>query len=475
MSIKLSNKDYIWSMVGTICSLGAYVIMEPFALYYLDDDMYGLYEIFQSLVQITVLFDFGFSTTFARNINYCWCGAKELKKTGAVFAEGTGPNFWLMKNTMEACRRVFFIISLAAFVLLASVGSFYILYVCRTIEGPVPMIAWLFYLTAIFLNLYYGYYNSFLRGVGAISYVNKATVFARGAQLIFTIIFLACGLGIIGMGVAYLAYGIVFRLLGRKYFYRFQQIGIHLNAIKEKVSAVTVRELFRVVWHNASREGIVTLSNYLANQASTLLCSLFLPLSVTGMYSLSVLLATAVSNVSGILYNANQPVLHSAYISNDRLKMKKTMSLILISYISIFIVGVLGVVFVGLPVVRLIRPGAELTVAMILGTSVYQFILKFRNCYTSYFSCTNRLPYVKAFILSSIGSVMMSYCVLRFTQWEIWGLIIVQILSQGCYNGWVWALRAHREMELSVPQTVQYGWEELLKIVKIKGVKKHGA
>ena len=456
-----------------VCSLGAYVVMEPFALYYLDGDMYGLYEIFQSLVQITVLFDFGFSTTFARNINYCWCGAKELKKTGAVFAEVTEPNFRLMKNTMEACRRVFLVISLTALALLVSVGSFYISYVCRAIEGPAPMIAWLFYLAAIFLNLYYGYYNSFLRGVGAISYVNKATVFARGAQLIFTMLFLACGFGIIGTGVAYLAYGIIFRLLGRRYFYRFQQIGVHLNEIKEKVSATAVKKLFEVVWHNASREGIVTFSNYLANQASTLLCSLFLPLSVTGMYSLSVQLATAVSNISGVLYNANQPVLQSAYISNDRLKMKKTMSLILISYISVFAIGVLGIVFVGLPVIRLIHPGAELTVTMILGTSVYQFILKFRNCYTSYFSCTNRLPYVKAFILSSIGSVMMSYCILRFTQLEVWGLIAVQILSQGCYNGWVWAVRAHREMELSVPQAVQYGLEELLKIVKFKGVRKH--
>ena len=103
MKIKLTKRDYIWSYVGEFFSVCSYIIMTPFALYYLEADMYGLWGVFQSVAGITTLFDFGFSTTFARNINYCWCGAKELKKTGVIFADSQEPNYKLMKCTMTAC------------------------------------------------------------------------------------------------------------------------------------------------------------------------------------------------------------------------------------------------------------------------------------------------------------------------------------------------------------------------------------
>ena len=126
MTVKLSNKDYLWSYIGVAVSVCSYVAITPFALYFLSDDLYGLWGVFQSLVAITVLFDFGFSTTFARNINYCWSGAKELKKEGVRYSESSSPNYELMKKTMEACRMVFLVISCVALILMLTIGSAYI-------------------------------------------------------------------------------------------------------------------------------------------------------------------------------------------------------------------------------------------------------------------------------------------------------------------------------------------------------------
>lgn len=71
MAVRLNNKDYIWSYIGVFFSVCSNIILLPFILHYLSSDMYGLWGVFQSLAAITTLFDFGFSTTFARNINYC--------------------------------------------------------------------------------------------------------------------------------------------------------------------------------------------------------------------------------------------------------------------------------------------------------------------------------------------------------------------------------------------------------------------
>ncbi|MCI6709812.1 MAG: hypothetical protein MR568_23295, partial [Eisenbergiella massiliensis] len=96
MSVKLTNKDYIWSYIGVFLSLFSSIIMTPFVVYFLDGEQYGLWGVFQSLAAITTLFDFGFATTFARNINYCWNGAGKLEKTGGMFSEQSEPNFYLM-------------------------------------------------------------------------------------------------------------------------------------------------------------------------------------------------------------------------------------------------------------------------------------------------------------------------------------------------------------------------------------------
>ncbi len=465
MAVRLNKKDYIWSYIGVFFSLGSNVIMLPFMLHYLSDDMYGLWSVFQSVAAITALFDFGFSTTFARNINYCWCGATELKKTGVTYSETGEPNFTLMKQAMTACRFVFLLLSGIALLCMIGPGTAYIHYICRDITGWEPLGAWVLYALAVFLNLYYGYFSSFLRGVGAISDANRVTVVAKLIQILVTVAFLMCGFGIVGTGVAYLAYGFILRMLSKRAFLRFRGIGKCLNSVPEKISRNEIKEMFLIVWYNASKEGIVTLANYLANQACTIISPLFLPLNATGVYALAMQLATVLSNVAGALYVANQPVLQSAYISNDKPLTKRTLSLVVVSYVGLYALGLTAVVTVGLPVLRLIKPATTPTVLIMLSVGLYQFMLKFRNCYTSYFSCTNRILYARAFIVSSVLCVLLAVLLLNMG-WGLWGLIAAQVISQGIYNVWYWPLKAHRELELSIPRTIQYGVEELQKIVR---------
>lgn len=474
MAVKLNSKDYIWSYIGVFMAVGASVIILPFILYFLSEDMYGLWSVFQSIAAITALFDFGFSTTFARNINYCWCGASELKKTGAVFAQGDKPNFTLMKKAMTACRYVFLLLSGFALICMAGPGTFYIRHISRGLPGGEPLFAWGFYVAAVFLNLYYGYFNSFLRGVGAITDANRVMVVARVIQIILTIVLLVCGFGIVGTGAAYLAYGFVLRILSRRAFLRFRGIGKGLDCVTQHTSGTEVKELFLIVWHNAGKEGIVTLSNYLANQACTLLSPLYLPLGITGIYSLAVQLATVLSNVAGALYSANQPVLQSAYISNNKDAMRRSMSLIVVSYAVLYTIGLTVIPTVGLPVIRLIKPNNTPTAAVMLGVGIYQFILKFRNCYTSYFSCTNRIPYVWSFIISSFAGVLLTVIMLEAGM-GVWGMILAQLISQMVFNMWYWTRKAHREMGLGLGDTVRFGWDELKKIVKeFRGKRKAG-
>ena len=282
MQIRVTRADALWSYVGTIVSMGANFFMLPFLMYFLNADMLGLWYVFVSIGTITSLFDFGFAVTFSRNITYCWSGAAELKKEDVVFSQGGEPNYELMKDVLSTSKLIYAIISIIAFIFLITIGTWYVKYITKNISGNTPVISWLIYALAIFLNLYYGYYASFLRGVGAITQANKNTIYARAAHIIVMIVLLFLGTGIIGASAAYLTYGLVFRLLGKYHFYKYQGIGEKLSVIKVKTSLEKLKEVFLIVWHNAWRDGLIAICDYLCSQASVIICSIYLPLSDTG-------------------------------------------------------------------------------------------------------------------------------------------------------------------------------------------------
>lgn len=465
MKVELTQKDILWSYIGTILSMAANLLMLPFLIAYLDEDMLGLWYVFASIGTIATLFDFGFAVTFARNITYCWSGATNLKKEDVTTVHNRETDFVLMKEILRTCKLIYAILSGAALLLLLTVGTGYILYVSGSIGGWEPLTAWVIYAVAAFLNLYFGYYSSFLRGVGAVDQANKNTVLARAVQIIATVVLLACGTGIIGASIAYLLYGTVFRLLGKHHFYRFQNIGKQLAAVTEKTTWRRTRELFTVVWHNAWRDGAISVCNYFCNQASTVICSLYLSLAETGVYSIGVQIASAIATIAGTLYNAYQPELQSAYINAQKDKMRSNMSMIVMSFVYLFILGTAGVTIVGIPLLRLVKPETVVSIPVLLGLCLYQFILKFRNCYTSYFSCTNRILYLNGFLVSAVLCVVLSFVMIGPMGLGVWGLIAAQILSQMVYNAWYWPIKAHRELALPPLTMVRLGTTETVKLV----------
>ena len=466
MKINVSKQDILWSYIGTILSMGANLLMLPFLMIFLDENTLGLWYVFASIGAIATLFDFGFGVTFARNVTYAWAGARELKKEGAELAINSEPDYRLMKKVLKTCKIIYGIIAGSALLLLLTLGTGYVIFVSREINGYTYIIAWIIYAVAVFLNLYYGYYASFLRGVGNVAQANKNTVWARLLQIILMVVLLFMKFGLIGACVAYLAYGTLFRLLGKHYFYKYKGIGENLSKVKYEPSGDEIKEMISIVWHNAWRDGAISLCNYCCNQVSTLICSAYLSLAETGTYSIGVQIASAIATIAGTLYNTYQPELQVAYISADKDKMRKTMSMIVVSFVYLFFLGTASFCVIGIPFLKLIKPSAVVSIPILIGLCVYQFILKYRNCYTSYFSCTNRIIYVGGFTISAILCVGLSFVAIGPLNMGIWGLISAQIISQAVYNLWKWPSLGHKELGLSIKDVIYIGNQETVALLK---------
>lgn len=466
MEVKIGKKDLIWSYIASLVSLSSNIIILPLLVYFLTADTLGLWYLFVSIGSISVLFDFGFAVTFARSITYSWCGANEIKKTGLVYSESNEPNYGLMGNILTTCKRIYFAISLLLLICLLTIGTAYICYQIRNLDDKTNLYAWLIYCIAIYLNLYYNYYSSFLRGVGAVDKANRSTVISRVLQISLMIILLFAGLGILGLAIAYLVYGISFRLLCKHQFYTYKDIGVNLKEHKKLLSFKESLEIFKTIWYNAWRDGLIQLSMYLSGQATVIICSFFLPLSQTGVYSLSMQMIMALSTLASILYVAFQPELQSECINRRIDKIRLTMSKIVPFFTYSFFAGLILIILVAVPIIEWIKPTLVLSVPLIIGLGISQYLIQFRNCYSSYFSSTNRVIYVKSYITASIVGIVLGILFMGYLRIGAWGVVLATILSQIMFNAWYWPIKAHKELGFSLKEMFSMGNTYFLSIMK---------
>lgn len=438
MQIESSKRDIIWNYIGVIVAMGSNFILLPFLIKNLNSDILGLWYVYLSIGGIVTLFDFGFNPTLARNIAYCWSGAKNLSSEGLAHSNTNEPNYYLLKNAIDTCKIIYFIISILALVALLTIGTVYIYHISKDIFNNTIITSWLIYIIAVFLNLYYGYFATFLRGVGAVAIYNKINIFSRFVQIIISIVLLSLGYSILSVAISYLLYGFLLRILSKKAFYKYQNIGRHLKDICTDTNFNSIKHFFSLIWHNAWRDGLVTVSNYCASQSSTLIASIFLTLKETGVYSISVQLITAIATIATCLYTAYQPAMQSAYINSDYLRAKRLMSLSMIMFFFIFLGGTVCLIMIGIPILKLVKPENTYDIEVIIGIAVYYFFYKRQSCYTSFISNTNFVPYVKAYILSSIAGILLSILLVRVMELGVWGLILGQFIPQLFYNIWKW-------------------------------------
>jgi len=84
-----------------------------------------------------------------------------------------------MKKVLFTSKVVYGILSAIALFLALTIGTYYIKSIAAGVSGRLPIISWIIYALAIFLNLYYGYFASYLRGVGAIQSICKIITITR--------------------------------------------------------------------------------------------------------------------------------------------------------------------------------------------------------------------------------------------------------------------------------------------------------
>ena len=460
---KLKKSDIIWNYLGTAFKMGINFLILPFLLIFLKSDILGLWYVMASLASIADLFTFGCNPAFARNIAYSWNGAAELCKEGKADQQVvTGKvNYKLLNEVLVTSKRIYLIISITAVFLLSTFGSLYIVKVSESIINSEVIISWIIMLAAIFTNLYYGYYTSFLIGIGKIKESNQILVVACVLRITVMGIAMLLGLGLIGATLAYFVNGLVVRCLSKAAFFNSKELKSKKKEMKtNKVSSHQISECFKIVWFNAWRDGVVSAGQYLQTQASTIVCSFFLNLSEVAMYSLTIQLVKAVADISRSIFNAYTPVFQSSYIRDEYTNRSESVAFCVFLFSLLYIIGICAVLIVGIPIIRLIKPDVELSKIVLIGFAVYYYQFYSRTNYCMYLSCTTRDIYWKSNIVTALLTVAAYSLAMLMTDLGVWAIIFVSVLFEALYNSWKWPMMVKKELGLSVGSIIIIGMKK---------------
>ena len=147
--IVIGKQDIIWNYLSTFLQIGSGIILFPLILRMLSSETVGIWSIFTTIFLFVSLLDFGFSPSFTRNITYIFSGVNSLQKTGiSNVSLNEDINYQLLSDTIKAMKWLFLRIAAITFLVLSTVGTFYILTILkREFNGSIQLvlISWILF------------------------------------------------------------------------------------------------------------------------------------------------------------------------------------------------------------------------------------------------------------------------------------------------------------------------------------------
>lgn len=443
--MNISKKDVWWGYISLLLLQGVNAILLPFVLIYLNEKEIGLWYTFTSIYGLAMLIDFGFQTTVSRNISYIWSGAESIKASGHDYSvKSKEINIKYFIQLLSSIKYVYYILGGIIFIVLATVGTYYIYIITNNeINLSIVLFSWSFYLIAIVLNIMFSFWNAILKGIGAIKEYNQTLIAVKISQILFSLIFLSLGYGILGVTLAYLLSVILNRITLSKFFYKYSKTTRNL---KGKFPARYHGQIIKSLLPNTIKTGITSIANFLIINFPILLSSYFLSLEISGQFGIVSQIITLCLTLSNSYFNTYLAKFNYFRVKNNVNELSKLFrKSILINYSINFILFFCFILF-GQHALNILGTNKSLLPTMImLLIIIYRFLYNNQTIFVSVLSTKNIIPYYKSFIISALITVFIQIIIL-YIEPSLMSIIIPIIVVQILFNNWYWPLQVIKDL-----------------------------
>lgn len=466
MKITINKKDVVWSFLNYGANVLSNMVVLMFAVAIMPNTDLGMWYTFLSLGAIMQLVDFGFLPCITRSVSYAWTGASELLPNGIpVKRKESGTNYKLLGNIVSASRIIYTIMTIVVGMLCLSAGNMYILHISPTGKETYYMFAWLVYSSSLLFNIYFGYWTGCLQGIGAIRANNQAKVISYIVLIVVSMICLLFSFGLFSMPIGYLMSGVIYRILAKRVFVSQRELKGKLVWNNLKPDRNEIIKTLKGIWPNAWKMGVNSLGTYFITQGNTLLCSAFLGLEATATYGLTLQICNAIVTIAKIMMTVYQPRFVELNLERNKEESAKTLSLVMITYWLIIILGGIGLVAIGIPAISLLKSDTALPYIIVIYMLLYLALEGNHSCFASYITTQNQVPFFTSGIISAIAVFLVSLLLVKTTNLEIWALMLGQSMVQLIYNNWKWPYVVLRDFAISPLNMFSKGVGEIKRMI----------
>jgi O-antigen/teichoic acid export membrane protein len=458
--ININKKDVLWSYFSQFFNLVSGLLILPLILRMLSEDEIGMNYLMLTIGSLVTLLDFGFAPQFGRNISYIFSGAQELKKEGIIIPKSKSAiNYKLLGTMICTAKYVYRILGVIVIFFLLSFGTLYIYTVTDGfLKVNYSLLIWIIFSFSTFFNIYYSYYISLLSGKGMIMESNKAMMYSKLCYVLLSVILLFFGFGLLGITISGLISPFIHRYFSYKFFFTKDLINI-IN--QYKIHRKDIHDLFKTIWFNSKKLGLVTLGAFAISKFSLFIAGLFLSLPVIASYGLMMQITGVLSGLSTTLFITYQPKISFYRIQENSKSLINLFSFSMFVFYLIFLAGSLVFLFAGPSFLELIKSNATLPSLSVLFIYLVVSLLEANHSlFATVILTKNEIPFVKPALISGFFIAIGSYVFLKYTNTGLLGLVLIQGGCQLVYNNWRWPLYICREFNISFINILELGYSE---------------
>lgn len=448
--MKINREDILWNYTATFFKIASSALLFPFVLAIMPPEKVAIWTIFSSLTILATILDFGFSSSFTRNVSYVFSGVTTLMPTGHQLVShqnGNDIDYGLLKGLLYSMKSFYFKMALILFFIYSTLGTYYMWVLMKDYLGdPIEVyISWGLLCVIVTYNLYTLYYDSLLMGRGMIKASKKITVFGNLLYLIFagTLVFL--GYGLIAIVFSQIVSVVFIRYFAYKTFFSKELV--------EKISYVKARgtrQVFKAVAPNAIKIGFTSLGGFMVNKSSIIIGSLFLTLEDLAQYGITMQLVGVISGLSGIYLNTYQPRIAYLRVLEKYQLIKQIYIKSQLIIIATFILLGSATLLLGDYALGLIDSQTVLIKkSLIVSVVIISFLEKNHSSAAAILLSKNKVPFFKASILSGIGTVALMLALFQYQSLGVATIIFAPGVIQGIYQNWKWPFEVRKELKIS--------------------------
>jgi O-antigen/teichoic acid export membrane protein len=448
--MQITKVDVVWNYGATFLKIAASALLLPFILRMMPPAMVGIWSIFMTITAFTSLLDFGFNSSFARNVTYIFSGVKTLKVNGYenVYENNLTVDYGLLKGVITAMKWFYTRVAILLFLLLTTLGTYYIYTLLQNYKSDhnEVYISWVILCIINSYNLFTLYYDSLLQGKGLVKKSKQVIIVGQTVYLVIGAILILAGNGLIAIVSAQAASVIIVRWLSHHYFFT--------KEIKQKLyNAITIpkAEILKAITPNAVKIGLTSLGGFMVQRSAIVIGSLYLPLQDIASYGITMQLIAVIAGLGGIYIATYQPKIAQLRVKENKLKIRELyfkgeiilFTTYIVSGICLLLFGELALKIIGSKTLLL----PNLLLGLILITSFLETNLSIAG---TILLSKNIVPFFKASLISG-GSIIVGLLLLfQFTNGGLLIMICVPLFVDIAYQAWKWPLEVIYDLNINL-------------------------